>query len=139
MALPLLALAPAIGGAVSSILDRVLPKKMTEAERAAVELELVKHDWQSVLGQLGINAAEAQHESLFVAGWRPFCGWVCGSALAWTFVVGPMAVWGLATAGVEVSPLPTLDMGTLLPILLGMLGLGSMRTYEKFTGSNRNR
>lgn len=140
MPLPLLALAPAIGEVVKGVLNRILPaEKMSEKERAELELALVQYDWQTVLGQIGINAEEAKSESLFVAGWRPFIGWVCGSALAWTFCLCPMFNWLVGVLGAEVPPPPTLDMTLMTPVLLGMLGLGGLRTYEKVQDANRRR
>lgn len=139
MPLPLLAAVPAISEVVGGILDRVWPKKMTEEERAQFEIELAKIDWQNVLGQLEINKIEAANESLFVSGWRPFIGWVCGSAFAWAFIVGPFTAWSLAVAGVDVPPLPVVDMANFSPVLMGMLGFGAYRTYEKVQDANKRR
>jgi hypothetical protein len=137
---PIIAAVPAIAELVSTVLRRVLPaEKMTEAEQARVELALLQADWQSVAAQLEVNAQEARSESTFVAGWRPFVGWVCGSALAWNFVVAPLLAFVLRAAGVELPPLPELASDTLMPVLLGMLGLGGMRTYEKLQGANKRR
>lgn len=136
----LLAALPAIGEAVKGVLNRVLPpEKMTEKERAELELAIAQIDWQNVLGQLEVNKIEAASEHVFVSGWRPFIGWVCGAALAWTFVVGPFAAWSLAAFGAEAPPLPSLQMEHLTTILFGMLGLGAYRTYEKVQDANRRR
>ena len=136
---PLLAAAGPMAELVKGVLDRVLPVKMSEAERAQVELELMKVDWQVVLSQLAVNAEEAKHESVFVSGWRSFIGWVCGSALAWNFVAGPLLTFALTAAGSSAPPLPVLDATTLMPVLLGMLGLGGLRTFEKVQGANKRR
>ena len=74
-----------------------------------------------------INEIEAQHRTVFVAGWRPFIGWVCGVALAYNFVIRDLFVWALQP---ETVP-PALQMEQLMTVLLGMLGLGGLRTYEK--------
>lgn len=138
MPLPLLALAPTIAGAVTGILDRILPKKMTEEEKASLELEIAKLDWSAVQGQLEINKIEAASSSMFVAGWRPFIGWVCGAAFAWAYLVGPMAAWTLRVAGAEVPPLPEVDMANFSPVMTLLLGFGAYRTYEKVqTGARR--
>lgn len=137
--IPMIEAAGQVAGLITGVLDRVLPKKMTEAERAAVELELMKVDWQSTLGQLEINKIEAAHESIFVAGWRPFVGWVCGSAFAYHFVVQPLLLFLVALYAWQVPPLPALDTGSLMTVLLGMLGLGGLRTFEKFEGVNKKR
>jgi hypothetical protein len=77
--------------------------------------------------QAEINKMEAQHRTIFVAGWRPFIGWVCGVALAYNFVLRDMLVWYM---GAETAP-PALQMEHLMTVLIGMLGLGGMRTFEK--------
>ena len=78
--------------------------------------------------QAQINEQEAKHRTIFVAGWRPFIGWVCGFALAYNFVLRDLLVWYV---GVESAP-PALQMEHLMTVLIGMLGLGGMRTFEKF-------
>lgn len=128
-------------GPVTSIIDtvlkRVLPEeKMSEAERtklqAELTIELAKQDWQGVLGQLEVNKIEAGHASMFVAGWRPFVGWVCGTAFAYHFVLQPLLVFAIAVGGFAVPPLPGFEMESLMTVLLGMLGLGGLRTFEKY-------
>ena len=105
-----------------SILD---PNKKAEllAQAAQIEADLVK-------AQTEINKIEAAHESVFVAGWRPFIGWVCGSALAYYYVVQPFLVWLFDVLDV-VTSMPMLETGELMTILLGMLGLGAYRSYDK--------
>jgi len=77
--------------------------------------------------QTKINEIEAQHRTVFVAGWRPFIGWVCGVALAYNFVIRDLFIWAINP---ETVP-PALQMEHLMTVLLGMLGLGGLRTYEK--------
>jgi hypothetical protein len=77
--------------------------------------------------QTKINEIEAQHRTVFVAGWRPFIGWVSGFALAYNFVIRDLFIWAIQP---EVVP-PALQMDHLMTVLLGMLGLGGLRTYEK--------
>jgi hypothetical protein len=86
------------------------------------------------MGQIEVNKAEAQHRSIFVAGWRPFLGWGLAFAMIWHFVLAPMVVFGFAYAGMETPDLPTFDMDSLMTVLLGMLGLGGLRTVEKVKG-----
>ena len=83
--------------------------------------------------QLNVNAVEAASTSVFVAGWRPFIGWVCGAAMAYKFVLAPLMTFGAAYAGHPVN-LPVLDFGEMSTVLLGMLGLGGLRTVEKING-----
>jgi len=82
--------------------------------------------------QAQINEQEAKHRTIFVAGWRPFIGWVCGFALAYNFVLRDLLVWYF---GVESAP-PALQMEHLMTVLIGMLGLGGMRTFEKFNNKS---
>lgn len=77
--------------------------------------------------QAEINKQEAMHRTIFVAGWRPFIGWVCGVALAYNFVLRDLLVWWV---GQDQVP-PALQMEHLMTVLVGMLGLGGMRTFEK--------
>lgn len=104
-------------------------KSQEERDQLAAALALVQ-------GQMDINKAEAGSSSVFVAGARPFIMWVCGIGLAMQFLVSPLLQWGAAMFGKTVI-LPPLDMGTLLTLLLGMLGLGGMRTFEKLNGVAR--
>jgi hypothetical protein len=83
--------------------------------------------------QSEINKPEAQHRSLFVAGWRPFIGWICGFALLYNFIIRDLAIWAF---GIESVPAP-LQMEHLMTVLLGMLGLGGMRTFEKLKDKTR--
>jgi hypothetical protein len=83
--------------------------------------------------QSEINKLEAQHRSIFVAGWRPFIGWICGFALAYNFIIRDLCIWAF---GIESVPAP-LQMEHLMTVLLGMLGLGGMRTFEKLKDKTR--
>lgn len=123
-----------IATAVGGIVDKFLPDK-TQAEKDALTRELaqLQFDQAVIQSQTDTNKAEAGNQSVFVAGWRPFVGWVCGSAFAWTFVVGPMVSYLARLAGSPVE-LPALDLSQLSPVLMGMLGLGAMRTVEKVNG-----
>jgi len=91
-------------------------------------------------GQMEINVQEAKHPSVFVAGWRPFIGWVGGVALAYQFVLYPLLTWLWALAVTqgwlpkEVAPPPVLDSPELMTLVLGMLGVGTMRTVDKVKG-----
>jgi len=117
-----------IGG---KVLDRVLPDP---AQQAAAKLELMKlqqnGELTQIAGQMEINKVEAASSSIFVSGWRPAIGWICGAGFAVQFVIGQLAEWGSSLAGHPVK-FPTMDTGTMMPLLLGMLGLGGLRTAEK--------
>ena len=112
------------------VLDKFIPDP---AEKAKAEAALRDSLQQWDAQQNKINEAEAQSSSLFVAGWRPCVGWVCCAALSWTYILQPIAAFALAQFG-YLTALPRLDMGELMPILIGMLGLGGLRTFEKVRG-----
>ncbi len=134
----LLSLIPFVG----KIIDRIFPDP---AQADAAKLEILKMQQNGELaklaadtdlakGQLAINQAEAASSSLFVSGWRPFIGWVCGGAFAYFFILQPFLAFTLAAFGQSVS-LPEFDTETLNTVLFGMLGLGTMRSAEKITKS----
>ena len=117
---------------IGKVLDRVFPdpEKANEAKLRVLELtqqgELAEldADVRLALGQMEINKEEAKSPHWFVAGWRPFVGWVCGLALFWNFMMYPTVVWFGVTA-------PPLDVAQLMIVLGGMLGLGTMRSWDK--------
>ena len=91
-----------------------------------------KHALEMAKGQMAINAEEAKHRNIFVAGWRPFIGWTCGVALFAHFILFPSADVITAYLGYDAVSYPAFDMDSLMTILLGMLGLGGMRSFEKY-------
>ena len=122
-------------GPVTGLLDKFIEDKDQKARLAHdIATMAEKHAHEAAMAQTDINKAEAQHRSLFVAGWRPFIGWTCGVALAYHFVVAPLILFGAGWAGAEIPDLPQFDMDSLMTVLLGMLGLGGMRTFEKAKG-----
>jgi hypothetical protein len=96
-----------------------------------------KHAQQIALAQIEVNKAEAASGSFFRGGWRPAVGWTCSVAFAWHFVLQPFAIFILTYAGMEIPTLPEFDMGALMTVLGGLLGLGSLRTFEKFKGVSK--
>ena len=124
--------------ALSNLLDKIIPDP---AARERAKLELLRgeraqdlEELKAVLladsAQMDINKVEAANPEIFVSGWRPFIGWVCGVAFAYHFVLQPLLAFLLANAGQEVK-LPAFDMDALFTVLMGMLGLGGLRTLEK--------
>ncbi len=111
--------------------------KLLELQQSGALAELTA-DTDLAKAQDAINQQEAASSSLFVAGWRPFVGWCCGAAFAYSFVLQPMAVFLLTACHIALDPktLPQLDISGFMPVLLGMLGLGAMRTYEKVQGAS---
>ncbi len=134
-----------IVGAVSTVAGKLIDRLWPDpAQAAAAKLELLKMqqtgelaqlaaDTDLAKGQLAVDTAEASNPAIFVSGWRPFIGWVCGTGLAYDFVVAPIATF-LAHLFGSMVVAPELDLSTMLPLLAGMLGLGVLRTQEKLAG-----
>lgn len=120
-----------IGG---KLLDRLWPDP-TQKAQAALQLLTLQQSGElaQMTAQLQVDQEEAKNPSVFVSGWRPFVGWVCASGLAVQFIVNPLFTWIAALLHHPVA-FPSLDMGTLMTLLAGMLGLGGMRTVEKLNG-----
>jgi hypothetical protein len=123
--------------AVGNVLDKLFTSKDEKLSHEEIRMRLMmKPD----IAQVELNKVEAQHRSIFVAGWRPFIGWVCGYALLYNFIVRDIAAWIITLIyplieGVpQVEAPPELAMTHLMTVLMGMLGLGGMRTYEKLKG-----
>ena len=120
---------------VANIIDRFVE---TDEEKQAAELIKAKLMMKPSLAQIELNKVEAGHRSIFVAGWRPFIGWVCGFALLWHFILFDLLTWVTVNFFPHVSELPELTgTETLVTVLLSLLGLGAMRTVEKFGGRAR--
>ena len=125
----------ALIGPVAGLLDKFIEDKDQKAKLAhEIATMAEKHAHEAAMAQVEVNKAEAGHRSIFVAGWSPFIGWTCGVALAYHFVVAPLIIFGAGWAGTPIPDLPTFDMDSLMTVLLGMLGLGGMRTFEKAKG-----
>jgi hypothetical protein len=118
---------------VSKVVDKLIPDPQAKAQ---LQLELSKladqeaqraHD--EAMGQVEINKVEAAHRSLFVAGWRPFIGWVGGVGLATTYILNPLIQ-------LFQGKTPSLDMGDLFILLGGLLGFGGLRSWDKLNGTS---
>ena len=125
----------ALIGPVTGLLDKFIEDK-DQKNALAHEIATMseKHAQELAMAQIEVNKAEAASGSIFKGGWRPFIGWVCGFAFAYHFILQPILLFGVATAGVSLPPLPEFDMSQMMPVLLGMLGLGGLRTFEKQKG-----
>ena len=128
----------ALIGPVTGLLDKFIEDK-DQKNALAHEIATMseRHAQQLAMAQIEVNKAEAASGSIFKGGWRPFIGWVCGFAFAYHFILQPILLFGTAAAGVSLPPLPEFDMSQMMPVLLGMLGLGGLRTYEKKTGVSK--
>ena len=125
------------------VLDRVIPDP---AARAAATLELAKMEQngelQAMAMQAKINEIEAASPDRFISGWRPAVGWVCAAGLAMAYVAGPAVSLVISLVGMfhgKPFVAPVVDMATLSPILLGMLGMAGLRTFEKVKDVEGNR
>lgn len=124
----------------STIIDKLFPDKNEAAKmkirlvelQQAGEFKEIDTQKELALGQMEINKVEAASDNMFVAGWRPAVGWCCVAAMGSNYLAVPMLAW--ISPILELPPPPRLELGELLPILLGMLGLGAMRTQEKIAG-----
>ena len=118
----------------SKVIDRVWPDP---AQATAAKFELFKlqqsRDLAQMAGQMQINVEEAKSSSLLVSGWRPFIGWVCGVACAWNWLGLGIAKMVAELFGHPIALSPA-DISEMMPILMGMLGLGTLRTFEKVKG-----
>ena len=124
-----------IGGAavsavqgVANVVDQFIE---TDDEKRAWEAVKAKMAQEPQLAQIELNKVEASHRTMFVAGWRPAVGWVCAIGLAFTFLVNPVIQW------VTGEPGPELPTDVVFELMLGMLGLGGLRTYEKLSGRTK--
>jgi hypothetical protein len=117
----------------NNIISRLFPDP---AQKAAAEFELLKltqdGDLKKILGQLEINAKEAANPSIFVAGWRPFVGWICGSGLLYATIVHNLLEWLSAARGWPLPP--AVDTDVLMYVLGALLGIGTLRTIDKIKG-----
>ena len=119
-------------GPVTGLLDKFIEDK---DQKAALAHEIAtmseRHAQEALKGQLEINKAEATHKSLFVAGWRPCIGWVCALGLFYNVILANIiGIW---------IDVPEVDTTLLVPVMMGMLGLGAMRSYEKVQGVSREK
>jgi hypothetical protein len=123
---------------VNTVLGRVLPDKgARDAATANLDLTSLQGDIAQVLGQISVDKTEAGSQSVFVAGWRPYIGWILGTALGYGLVLQPFIVLGLVVFHNTFDPakLPVLDAKTVLELLGAMLGFGAFRTIDKATGT----
>ena len=117
----------AVSDLANTIINKIWPDK-SEQEKQQIAAAVMM-----VQGQIDTNKEEAKSPSIFVSGWRPFIGWVCGMACAWNWIGLKIALFAAAYFGHPLQMSPA-DIGEMMPILLGMLGRGGLRTAEKING-----
>jgi len=129
-----------IGNVFTSIREAWTGKKIVDPkEQVELEIKMQQIEQAIAQGQIQVNIEEAKHSSIFVAGWRPFIGWVCGSALLFHYIVSPLIMWLCLIIGIDIPNPPILDMASLMTLLGGLLGLGGLRTFEKTKNIERNK
>lgn len=129
----------------SALIDRLVPDPQAAAAaklkllelRQSGELQKIADESGLMRAQAAIDKTEAASPNFFIAGGRPAIIWVCAAAFAWSYVLGPFVAFFLSATGDPVR-LPVLDLSAMMPVLLGMLGLGGMRTVEKLSGRQGN-
>lgn len=129
---------------LTGVIGKVIPDNAKAAEiNAELQKALIERQGDidkavadAARAQAEVNLKEAEHPSMFVAGWRPAVGWICAAGCLYGFAVQPTIAWFSTMIGVS-SP-PVLDMSTLIGLLTGMLGMGGLRTYEKIEGVESN-
>ena len=111
--------------AVGNVVDKLFT---SDEERLDKQALLTRLAMEPGLAQVELNKVEAAHRSIFVAGWRPFIGWVCGTGLGFVFLVNPLIQW------ITEQPGPEMQTGSMMELVIAMLGLGALRTVEKVKG-----
>lgn len=130
-----------IGGSIGDAFQKIVgafkvpPEQQLAAqtEITKIQLELQGKLQDAVSAQVNVNLEEAKSDKLFVAGWRPWIGWTCGMIFAVNFIIGPIVNWIFVLRHIP-GEFPKMDLSEAMPVLLGMLGLGGLRTYEKTQG-----
>ena len=116
--------------AIGNVFDQLFTSD-EEREQARQVMEKIRQ--KPMILQIEINKIEAAHRSIFVAGWRPFIGWVCGIGFLWAFLLHPIFEWGLVLSGLDFSA-PKIITDNMMELVFALLGLGTLRTAEKITG-----
>jgi hypothetical protein len=128
----------ALIGPVTGLLDKFIPDK-DQALKLAHELSTMveKHAHEIAKQQIEVNKIDAASGSKFQAWWRPAAGWICVTAMGWHYLLAPIVASVLPIFGVAVPAFPEFDMSSLMTLLLGMLGLGSLRSFERIKGKGK--
>ncbi len=116
---------------VGAVFDGIDALVTSDEEKQSLELLRTQIQQNPAKWQVLTNMAEAKHRSVFVAGWRPFIGWICGGAVAWHYIAGPIVAWYMAINAPGIEPPPSLDVGDLMTLIFALLGMAGLRSYEK--------
>ena len=130
----MLGIVESVVGVAGKVLDKFVEDKDLKTKLSAeLKAQIISLD----LAQAQANIEQAKHPSVFIAGARPAIMWICAFGLGWQFVFQPIALWGLAVSNMDIV-LPVIQTEGLMTLTLSLLGLGSMRSFEKFKGIQRN-
>lgn len=125
-----------IVGSLTGLITHFFPDKTKAMEfTQALQTTLLSQLGEENIGQIETNKVEAANPNIFVSGWRPAIGWVCASALLWNYLLGPILLSICAMCGKDTSHFPELSNGELMSLTTSLLGLGAMRTWEKYNGT----
>ena len=128
-----------VGQVAKDIRAAITGKEILDpTKQAELENKLAEFDYLMNKTQTDINKIEAQSPKTFIAGWRPFVGWACGIGFVWATIVMPTLVWILILLG-KTPVLPKIEVSLILNVLLAMLGMAGLRTFEKYKGCEKNR
>jgi hypothetical protein len=120
------------------IIDQVIPDKdAAQKAKVAMEKTLIEATVATNLAQIETNKVEAQHRSIFVAGWRPMIGWACAIGITWMAIGEPLANYMMALGGYDTSLLPKMPHDILVELTFALLGMSSLRTFEKLKGVSK--
>jgi hypothetical protein len=126
---------PQMVSTVGQIVNKFIPDRDAQVKiEAELQAKLIEFESTMAKAQTDVNAVEAASPSLFVSGWRPSVGWVCAVAFAWQFVGQPFFSWVYILVTHQPAPVVALQSDALMTVLIGMLGLGGYRTFEKIRG-----
>lgn len=112
---------------IAGAIDRFVE---TDEEKKAADILLMKVQQEPDSWQAEVNKIEANHRTIFVAGWRPFIGWICGVGILWKFILMPVTIMILQILN-KPATIPNIETGELMTLIFALLGLGGIRTYEK--------
>lgn len=121
---------------VDKLVDRIPDPAARERASLEMQADLLKYAAEQSQAQMEVNKVEAGHQSLFVAGWRPFIGWMGGITLGYAFLIHPILSWFLALVGVD-TPLPEPNTEAMMALVTAMLGVTAARSFDKWKGTSR--
>jgi hypothetical protein len=126
-------------GTLAKDLRQALTGELSPEKKSEIQIQLLNMENTAMQAQIAVNMEEAKSSSLFTSGWRPAVGWVCVLALFYDYIGAPIFHYAIQFFETTVPELPVLDTGELMTLLFGLLGLGSLRTYEKVSGVVKSR